>query len=116
MEDRRFDALTRALGRARSRRMVLKALLGLSGVTAAGAILHETDAARRGYSGPPTPGTLPTQPTALPTLPPPPTETTVPRCPGNQTPCGTECCCPSGNTKCGPDCCPDGQAECCDSA
>ena len=30
-----------------------------------------------------------------------PTGTTVPSCPGNQMPCGADCCCPAGNTKCG---------------
>src|SRR5687768_9474074 len=116
MDDRRFDALTRALGKGGSRRTLLKGLLGLGGVTAAGAVLRETDAARRGYSGPQTPGpqpTLPPQPTAPPPLP---TATTVPKCPGIQVPCGADCCCPAGNTKCGSDCCPDGQAECCDGA
>lgn len=116
MDDRRFDALTRALGQGGSRRTLLKGLLGLGGVATAGAVLRDTEAARRGQSGPPTAGPQPTlapQPTAPAPLP---SATTVPRCPGNQTPCGADCCCPAGNTKCGPDCCPDGQAECCDGA
>ena len=118
MDDRRFDALIRAFGQGGSRRALLKGLLGLGGVTAAGAVLHDTEAARRGYSGPSTstPGPQPTLP-PQPTEPPPaPTGTTVPSCPGNQMPCGADCCCPAGHTKCGPDCCPDGQATCCDNA
>jgi hypothetical protein len=116
MDDRRFDALTRALGQGGSRRALLKGLLGLGGVAAAGTVLRDTDAARRGSSGPQTPAPQPSTP-PQPTAPAPtPAATTVPRCPGNQTPCGADCCCPAGNTKCGSDCCPDGQAECCDGA
>jgi hypothetical protein len=48
MDDRRFDALTRALGQRGSRRTGLKGLLGLGGVAATGAILRDTEAARRG--------------------------------------------------------------------
>lgn len=58
MDDRRFDALTRALGRSNSRRTWLKGLLGLGGVAATGAILRDTEAARRGFAGP----ALPTPP------------------------------------------------------
>lgn len=122
MDDRRFDALTRIFGRGGSRRGLLRAVLGLSGVAGASAILHDTEAARRGQSGPPTsapPSTsVPssTLPPPSPTFPPSPTGTAVPKCPGSQTPCGADCCCPAGNTKCGPACCPDGQAECCDGA
>ena len=92
MDDRRFDALVRSLGRGGSRRSVLRAFLGL-GAVSAGAQLVETDAARRPT---PTPGTQ--------------------RCPGNQEPCATGCCCPDGSTKCGSDCCPEGQTQCCDNA
>ena len=70
MDDRRFDALTRQLGRGGSRRTLLKTLIGLGGVAATGVVLHDTDAARRGYSGPPTLAPLPTrtaQPTTVPT-------------------------------------------------
>jgi hypothetical protein len=113
MDDARFDALTRRFGQNGSRRALLKGLLGLGGVATAGAVLHDTEAARRGQSGPPTTGPAPTFPSTV--FPPSPTATTAPRCPGIQSPCGSECCCPAGNTKCGPDCCPDGQAECCDN-
>jgi hypothetical protein len=101
----------------------LRGLLGLGGVTAAGVTLHDAEAARRGSSGPPTPGAEPTQapqptePAPLPTEPAPlPTATTAPSCPGSQTPCGANCCCPAGNTKCGAECCADGQSTCCDNA
>ena len=116
MDDRRFDALTRALGQGGSRRALLKGLLGLGGMTTASAtLLRETDAARRGQSGPAVPTALPTL--AVPaTQPPAPLATSVPQCPGIQTPCGADCCCPPGNTKCGPDCCADGEAECCGNA
>ena len=116
MDDRRFDALTRVLGRGGSRRALIKGLLGLVGVTAAGAVLHDTEAARRGQSGPATAVPQPTVPPQATVPPPRPSATTAPRCPGVQTPCGAGCCCPAGTTKCGADCCPDGQAECCDGA
>lgn len=95
MDDRRFDAVTRTFARSGSRRTLFKGLLGVGGAAAAGAILLEphTNAARR-----PTPTPRPVT------------------CPGNQVPCGTDCCCPDGSAKCGPDCCPNGQAECCDNA
>lgn len=74
MDDRRFDALVRHLGQGGSRRALLKALIGIGGVAATGAVLHDTDAARRGYSGPPTLAPPPTrtltqtpQPTTTPT-------------------------------------------------
>jgi hypothetical protein len=116
MDDRRFDAFTRALGQEGSRRTLLKGLLGLGGVAAAGAVLRDTDAARRGQPGPSIPTAAPTLPPQLTAPPLPPTGTTAPACPGIQIPCGADCCCPAGNTKCGSDCCPDGQAECCDGA
>ena len=53
MDGRRFDTLTRAFGQRGSRRTLLKGLLGLGGLTAA-AVLHDTKAAQRGQSGPPT--------------------------------------------------------------
>lgn len=116
MDDPRFDALTRAFGRGGSRRTLLKGLLGLGSVAGAGAVLHDTEAARRGYSGPPTPSAVPTLP-SQPTEPAPlPTATVVPSCPGSQTPCGADCCCSSGSTKCGAECCDDGVSSCCDSA
>src|SRR5262245_48461634 len=103
MDGRRFDTLTRRLGEAGSRRTLLNTLLGLGGVAATGVVLHDTEAARRGQSGPPTPGPLPTLPPQPTAPPPPPTATNVPSCPGIQTPCGSDCCCPAGNAKCGPD-------------
>lgn len=104
MDSRKFDALTRAVASATTRRSLIKGLLGLGSLAAIGSIVREEDpaeAARR----------------------PTPTRTPV-RCPGQQVPCVTGCCCPSGQTKCGPDCCnttnfpsPDPQhSECCDNA
>ena len=53
----------RARARPRgSRRALVKGLLGLGGVTAAAAVLHDTDAARRGQPGPATTGPQPTLP------------------------------------------------------
>ncbi len=96
MDDRRFDAFTRALGQRGSRRAALKTLLGLGGIAAVGriAIGDDVQAAPR-----PTPVSRP------------------PRCPGSQTPCATGCCCPSGTQNCGGDCCPTGDySVCCDGA
>ena len=111
MDDRRFDALTRALGQGGSRRALLKGLLGLGGVTAAGAVLHDTEAARRGFSGPALPtGTVP------PTQPPAPTATVVRPCPSNQVPCGTDCCADGVAICCGNECCYGtcyGDGRCC---
>ena len=54
MDDRQFDALVRSLAAGRSRRQVLKGMLGLGGAAAAtaAALPDQADAARRGYSGP----------------------------------------------------------------
>ncbi len=60
MDDRRFDSLTRALAKGGSRRTLLKGLLGLGAATASAAVVQDTEAARRGYPGPP----LPRKPTA----------------------------------------------------
>jgi hypothetical protein len=60
MDDKRFDSIARQLGSGSSRRSVLKGLLGVGGVAAAGLVVHgQTDAARRGFTGPfgPTPTT-----------------------------------------------------------
>ncbi len=89
MDDRRFDALARHLGRGGSRRTLLKALIGIGGVAATGAALHDTDAARRGYSGPPTLAPLPTrtpQPTTIPT--------------STANPCGTSGVCCTSDDDC----------------
>lgn len=57
MDDRQFDSLARSLAAGQSRRRVLKAMLGLIGAVSAGVALPpHADAARRGYSGPLTPG------------------------------------------------------------
>ena len=95
MDDRRFDALARAIGQSGSRRGLIKAALGLGGIAAFGGMARhdEIEAARR-----PTPTPRPVS------------------CPGEQVPCGTNCCCPDGSSKCGSACCPDGAAECCDNA
>jgi hypothetical protein len=98
MEDRRFDALARALASGSSRRQLLKGVLGLGGVSFGAAAMvstgtRESEAARR-----PTPTPRPV------------------KCPGRQVPVDGVCRCPDGYTKCGPDCCPDGKAECCDNA
>ncbi len=94
MDDRRFDAVTRVMGRGSSRRTIVRGLLGLTGLASISSILvkEPVDAARR-----PTPAPRP------------------PGCPGIQTPCNDGCCCPAGTSACGPDCCPDG-AICCDQA
>jgi len=92
MEGNRFDDLARRFAADSSRRSLLKksvaTIVALAGLErAAGA-----DAARR------------------------PSRTPVPpSCPGQQTPCGTECCCPEEHVRCGADCCPAG-AQCCDGA
>lgn len=75
MDDRRFDAFTRGLGQGASRRALLKGLLGIGGVATAGAVLHDAEAARRGYTGPPTFGPSPTA--TAPSVPTP-TNTSVP--------------------------------------
>jgi hypothetical protein len=55
MDDRRFDGWTRSLAVAPNRRQVVKRLLGLGAVAAAVAAQEDSQAARRGYSGPPIP-------------------------------------------------------------
>ncbi|MBL8126146.1 MAG: hypothetical protein JNM64_00825 [Chloroflexia bacterium] len=56
MDEQRFDGLAKAFASRSSRRQVLGRILGL-GVGAGGAamVLHGTEAARRGYSGPKAP-------------------------------------------------------------
>lgn len=105
MDDRRFDSLVKSLASGRSRRSVLKGLLGLGGAAVVGGAVLEGDseAARRPSSTP----------------------TSVPKCPGEQTWNGGACVCPdTAPNECGPDCCtsvPGGppiptHSECCDSA
>jgi hypothetical protein len=63
MDDKRFDSIARQLGSGSSRRAVLKGLLGVGAVAAVGLTVHgQTDAARRGFTGPfgPTPVPTPT--------------------------------------------------------
>lgn len=102
MDDRRFDALTKALAKGSNRRSVLKGLLGLGGAALTGEVLRQgaAEAARR-----PTPAPTPV------------------KCPGHQFPCDDGCCCPDGETGCGPACCQDIKfsppdhrySECCDN-
>ena len=91
MDDRRFDALTRALGAGKNRRQVLRGLLGLGGGAVALATVLPADAARR--------GSRPERPVT---------------CPGQQIPSGSDCVCPGDLEKCGPDCCAPGISQCCD--
>ena len=101
MDDRRFDALVKAMATGTNRRSLVKGLLGLGGATVVGSALRESavDAARR-----PTPTPKPVT------------------CPGRQTWNGTACVCPgSAPDKCGPDCCNAAavgptHSECCDNA
>lgn len=93
MDDRRFDALVRSLAVGRSRRQVLKGLLGLGGAVAAATVVSDTEAARR-----PTPTPRPEK-----------------RCPGQQTLQDGQCTCPPNTDNCGPECCPAG-AQCCSGA
>lgn len=89
MDDRRFDWLTRGIAEGRSRRALLKGLLGLgTGIVLAKPAVDDAEAARRGYSGPPIPPKSPTP---------------APEPPG----------CSSGSTQCGSACCPDATSECC---
>jgi hypothetical protein len=83
MDDRRFDALVRSLAAGRSRRQVLRGMLGLGGaaVASAAALPDHAHAARRGFSGP-----------AFPTP-------CVPNCDG--TTCGSDGC--GGTCTCGRD-------------
>ncbi len=93
MDDRRFDHLSRALASGRSRRQVLKSLLGFGAATVAGGLgSGSANAARR-----PTPTPKPAT------------------CPGLQVSSGSGCVCPEGRSVCGPDCC-DTPAACCDNA
>jgi len=53
VDETRFDALTRSLAGARSRRTLIRSMLSLGGgIVAVGAGRQVTDAARRGYAGP----------------------------------------------------------------
>src|SRR6476469_8292058 len=61
MDDRKFDTTARHLATGTSRRALLKGLLGLGGVVAAGIGLHDAEAARRGFSGPVFPTLVPTE-------------------------------------------------------
>lgn len=52
MDDRQFRLWASVLEGRRSRRAALKSALGIGAGVAAGGILHDADAARRGYAGP----------------------------------------------------------------
>ncbi len=113
MNDNRFDRIAKTLGQAASRRTVLKALLGVGSLGAAGTVLHSTDAARRGYSGPTFPE--PTEPASE-------SDPLVPEpCSGitcNDGCCDRVCdmhgnCCPPASIVCDGECCPKQQTECC---
>ncbi len=95
MDDRRFDELARGLAGRPNRRSLLKGMLGLGAVSAAGAALRDGDAeaARR-----------------------PATTTPVPKCPGQQSWNGSACVCPGNQTICGAECCTSGESVCCDGA
>ncbi|HET9661027.1 MAG TPA: hypothetical protein VFP05_11905 [Thermomicrobiales bacterium] len=103
MEDRRFDALAKAVAAGTNRRALLKGVLGFAGLSLAGGPLLNDDAQAARRSGP----------TPTPTS-----------CPGQQVPCDTGCCCPAGLENCGPACCTGksipspqpGHTECCDGA
>lgn len=127
MDHQQFDSLTKRLATAANRRTALKSLLSLSGIAAAGAVLHDTDAARRGSSGAPTEfPTVAAPPTQFAATQAPPAQTSIPTpsCPGVRCADGccdgactsTGACCPAGSTVCGPTCCPNGSSQCCDNA
>jgi hypothetical protein len=61
MDDRRFDQMTRSLVGATNRRDFMRRLLGVAGASGVAVVLggRGAEAARRGYSGPSTPPTLP---------------------------------------------------------
>ena len=106
MDVRRFDSLVIALAAGKSRRSVLKGLLGLGGAAVIGSEVAGSDAnaARR-----PAPSPTPI------------------KCPGQQAPVNGQCICPAiAPNKCGPDCCTGkvtdsfppavNHTECCDNA
>jgi hypothetical protein len=95
MEDHRFDSIAKQLGADSSRRSVLKGLLGIGGIAVAGiAVNDQTEAARRGFSGPkipsPTPTPIPT-PTCI--------ATGDPCDILNPAPCCSQCCRRVGTTE-----------------
>jgi hypothetical protein len=113
MDSHRFDDIVKTLGHATTRRTLLKALIGLGSVGAAGRVLQDAEAARRGYSGPTVP--TPTEPARD-------DEPIAPEtCPGIV--CDGECC-PKQQTECcqgvccagtcydGVLCCPQGMGPC----
>lgn len=102
MDDRRFDSVTRTFAQNRSRRTLLKGLLGIGGVTATTAVmrLHDAGAARRGYSGP----SFPVKPTPTPP---------ISDCDGLE--CSGQCCDQTDTSCCGGYCCAGAchGTECC---
>lgn len=104
MDDRRFDALTRRLGQNGSRRSLLRSLIGLGGLAATGAVLRDTEAARRGFSGPSLFKSSPTAtmaPSSIPTNTPVPATNTPAPVP-TETPisCGPSGVCCSSDAEC----------------
>ena len=98
MDHRRFDSITKQLGSGSSRRSVLKGLLGVGGIAATGLVIHgQTEAARRGFSGPTFPSLHTPTPTPAPT----------PTCIANGDPCDifdpagccSQCCMRVGQTE-----------------
>ena len=55
MDDRRFDSLTRALAQGTSRRTLIKGLLGLGGIAAAGVVVRNEGPAEAAVRRTPTP-------------------------------------------------------------
>lgn len=68
MNDRRFDTMSKRLGSGVSRRTVLKAMLGIGALSTTAALVQDqTEAARRGFSGPKFPWDVtPTPPVCFP--------------------------------------------------
>jgi hypothetical protein len=52
MDDRDFDGMTRALGRAPTRRQAMRWMLGFVAGSTVGLVAYDARAARRGYGGP----------------------------------------------------------------
>jgi hypothetical protein len=87
VDERGFDNLVRSLAVGASRRSVVRTLIGALAVIGGGAAVRETEAARRGFSGPAVP-TLPIDPFPC-----------RPSCNGQtcgSDGCGGTCTCPGG--------------------
>ena len=118
MDGNRFDHLTRTFASGRSRRSLLKGLLGLGGV-AATTLLPDNDvnARRSSSSSPAPPPACPGQvvcPDANHCCNADQCNTAQGRCcPVGTLPCDGGCCEPCGGTQCGLECC-DSALQCCD--